>query len=141
MTDYNELEDLRNLRFNSFENKMALACLDAYEKLEAAEIRLEEIKNDIESFFEIAGSYSRFDVARELHRYELDISNAKRAARNTRKKAALDHPTLCPNEIDELYVVRAAYTKRDAKIKELNPKIAVLQCRLYKCEQILKKYA
>ncbi len=138
--DY-ELDNLRNLRFNSFENKMALACVDAYEKLEAAEIRLAEIKNDIENFFEIAGSYSRFDVARELHRYELDISNAKRKARNIQKKAALEHPTLCPIEIDELYVVRAAYAKRDAKIKELKPKIAFLKCRLYKSEQILKKYA
>mgnify|MGYP001193217339 CR=1 FL=1 len=141
MTDYNELEDLRNLRMNNFENKMALTYVDAFEKLKAAEIRLAEIKKDIENFFEIAESYSRFDVARELHRYELDISNAKRAARNTRKKASLEHPTLCPNEIDELYVVRAAYAKRDAKIKELKPKIAFLKCRLYKCEQILKKYA
>jgi hypothetical protein len=140
MKKNSEIEGPRNLRINSLENKMALACVDAYEKLEAAEIRLAEIKNDIESFVEIAGSYSRFDVAQKLRRYQLDISNAKRKARNIRKKAALENPTLCPKEIDELYVVRAAYAKSDAKIKELKPKITVLQCRLYKCEQILKKY-
>ncbi len=137
----NELDNLRNLRMNSFENKMALAYEDAFEKLKAAEIRLAEIKKDIENFFEIAESYSRFDVAWELRRYQLDISNAKRKARNIRKKAALEHPTLCPIEVDELYIVRTAYAKRDAKIKELKPKIAFLECRLYKCEQILKKYA
>ena len=141
MTDLNEFEDPRNFRINSLEKKMALAYVDAFEKFEAAEIRLAEIINDIENFVKIAGSCSRFDVAQELHRYKLDISNAKRKARNIRKKAALEHPTLCPKEIDELYVVQAAYAKRDDKIKELTPKIVFLECRLYKCEQILKKYA
>jgi hypothetical protein len=78
--------------------------------------RLAEIQFDIENFTNILGSYSRRDVAERMHRCELDIANAKRKARNTWKKALQENPGLSPDEVKELEIVQASFSKRDSLI-------------------------
>ena len=108
--------------------------------INAAEDRLAKIQSDIENFVEIVGGYSRFDVAQKLHRCELDIANAKRKAKNVRKRATQENPNLNLYEIEKLDVVQAAYAEREAKISELNPLIAELDGKLQRAKEILKKY-
>jgi hypothetical protein len=124
------LEDLESTK-RDFENPL----LRVY-----AEKRLAEIQSDIENFMNIVGSYSRRDVGERLHRCMLDIANAKCQARTIRKMAIQENPGLCPDNVEKLDVVQAAFTKRDNIITELKPVVAELEKKLDRAEEILKKY-
>jgi hypothetical protein len=105
-----------------------------------AEKRVAEIRCDIENFMNIVGSYSRKDVNEKLHRCKLDIENAKRKARNVKKKAIRENPGLSPDEVERLETVRASFSRRDSLITELSPIIADSQEKIQNAWEILIKY-
>ena len=88
----------------------------------------------------IVGSYSRGDVNKRLHRCKLDIENAKRKARNIKKKAIRENPGLSLDEVERLEIVRASFSKRDSLIIELSPIIADSKEKIQKAWEILIKY-
>ena len=154
MTTLEEFADARRHPANMYEGKMARAYREAVNDLECArsdfenplpqiedaEIRVAEIESDIENFMGIVGGYSRHENAHRLNHAKLDIKNAKRKARNIKKKAVQENPGLSPNNVDKLDVVQAAFAKRDAIIAEFKPVIAELKKKLMKAEEILVKY-
>jgi hypothetical protein len=132
---------------NMFEGKMARAYREAVNDLESArsdfenplpqiedaERRVAEIGSDIENFMDIVGGYSRHDIAHRLNRARLDIANAKRKARNIRKKAIQENlGLLSPDNVDKLDVVQAAFKKRDGTIAELKPVVSELKRTIMK---------
>ena len=108
--------------------------------IDAAEGRLAQIQTDIEDFMEIVGSYSRRDIAEKLNRCKLDITEAKRKARNVWKKAIRENPGLSPDNVEKLDEVQAAFAERDRIIAGLKQNIADLEKKLMEAEKILKKY-
>jgi len=138
---------------NFYEYRMAQAYRSALADLESAkndfenpfswidaEKRIAEIRCDIEIFMDILGSYSRKDVADRLHRCELDIANAKRKARNVRKKAIQENPGLSLDEVERLETVQASFSRCDSLIKRSMPIIADSKRKLQIAWEILIKY-
>lgn len=154
MLTIKEFADAGRHPANMYEGKMARAYREAVTDLECArsdfenplpqiedvERRVAEIEADIENFMDVVGSYSRHEIAHRLNRAMLDIANAKRKARNIRKKAIQENPGLNPNNVEKLDVVQAAFAKRDAIIAEFKPVIAELKEKLMRAEEILVKY-
>ncbi|MFZ2470551.1 MAG: hypothetical protein WAW52_01285 [Methanothrix sp.] len=136
----------------TFEGKMAAAFREAVEDLEIAtddndlyrideaQKRVEEIQSDIENFIGIVGGYSRHGVAEKLNRCKLDIARSKRKARNVLKRAELENPDLCSDNVEKLEVVQTAYRERDRIIAKLKPTMVDLKEKLNRAEKMLKKY-
>ena len=127
---HSALADLESAKLD-FENPFS--CIDA-------EKRVAEIRCDIEIFMDILGSYSRKDVNEKMYRCKLDIANAKRKARNVRKKAIRENPVLSLDEVERLEIVRASFSRRDSLITELDPIIADSQGKIQNAWEILIKY-
>jgi len=138
---------------NVYEYRMAQAYHSALKDFESAKMdfenpllridaekRVAEIRCDIENFMTIVGNYSRKDVNEKMHRHELDIANAKRKARNTKKKAIQKNPGLSLDGVKRLEIVRASFSRRDSLITELGPIIADSQEKIQKAWEILIKY-
>ena len=154
MLKIDEFSDAKRHPINTFEWRMARAYREAVNDLESArsdfenplpqiddaERRVAEIESDIENFMDIVGGFSRHNIAHRLNRAKLDIANAKRKARNIKKKAIQENPGLSPNNVEKLDVVQAAFKKRDAIIAEFKPIIAELKEKLMRAEEILVKY-
>jgi hypothetical protein len=154
MTTLEEFADARRHPANMYEGKMARAYREAVNDLECArsdfenplpqiedaEIRVAEIESDIENFMGIVGGYSRHDIANRFNRAKLDIANAKRKARNIKKKAIQENPELSSDNVEKLDVLQAAFAKRDAIIAELKPVVSELKRTIMKAEEILVKY-
>jgi len=109
-------------------------------QIDDAEKRVAEIESDIENFMVIVGGYSRHEIAHRFNRAKLDIKNAKRKARNIKKKAVQDNPRLSPNNVEKLDVVQAAFMERDSIIAELKPVVSEMKRTIMKAEEILVKY-
>lgn len=109
-------------------------------KVDECEKKLGEIQLDIENFINIAGGYSRNDIAERLHRCKLDIENKKRKVRTIKKKAKLENPNMSDAEIGNLEVVKEAIERRDNLIAQLGPEIDELEIKLEACMEILLKY-
>ena len=154
MKTVKEFADAGRHPVDTFEGKMARAYREAVNDLICAlidfenpvpqiddmERRIADIKSDIENFMDIVGGYSRHDIAHRLNRAKLDIKNAKRRARNIKKKAIQDNPGLSPDNVEKLDVVQAAFKKRDAIIAELKPVVSEMKRTIMKAEEILVKY-
>ena len=137
---------------NVYEYRMAQAYHSALTDFESAmdfenpllridaEKRVAEIRCDIENFMTIVGNYSRKDVNEKMHRHELDIANAKRKARNIKKKAIQKNPGLSLDGVKRLEIVRASFSRGDSLITELGPIIADSQEKIQKAWEILIKY-
>jgi len=134
----------RTMRADQVDGQAILYFLPEYEDplmaIDAAEGRLAQIQTDIENFMEIVGGYSRRDIAEKLNRSKLDITDAKRKARNVWKSAIQENPGLSPDNVEKLDEVRVAFRERDRIIAELKPIIADLEKKLMDAEKILKKY-
>jgi len=151
-----KIEEFANFRHqaNTYEGKMARAYREAVNDLESArcdfenplpqiddaEKRVTEIEADIENFMDIVGGYSRHEIAHRLNRAKLDIANAKRKARNIRKKAIQDNLALSPDNVEKLDVVQAAFTERDSVIANSKPVVTEMKRIIMKAEEILVKY-
>jgi hypothetical protein len=109
-------------------------------RIDELEMRLKEIQSDIENFMRIMGSHSRHDVAQRLNHCKLDIANAKRQARNIRKKAIQENLGMSLEDIEKLDVVQVSFSNRDSIITKLTPVMAGLEEKLTDAEEILKKY-
>ena len=154
MLTIKEFADAGRHPANMFEGKMARAYREAVNDLESArcdfenplpqiddaERRVAEIESDIENFMGIVGGYSRHEIAHRLNRCALDIKNAKRKARNIKKKAIQENPGLAPDNIEKLDVVQAAFMERDGIIAELKPVVSEMKRTIMKAEEILVKY-
>jgi len=154
MLKIEEFSDAKRHPSNAFEWRMARAYREAVKDLECAksdfenplpqtddaERRVAEIESDIENFMDIVGGFSRHNIAHRLNRAKLDIANAKRKARNIKKKAIQENPGLSPNNVEKLDVVQAAFKKRDAIIAELKPVVSEMKRTIMKAEEILVKY-
>jgi hypothetical protein len=105
--------------------------------IDAAQRTLEKIEFGIADFIDIVESYSREEVYDELHRCESDIKKSRLQAKNIKRKARRDNPTLNLEEIKDLEVVRSANLERDRVISELNPRIDELNLKLRKAMEIL----
>jgi hypothetical protein len=154
MLKIEEFSDAKRHPINTFEWRMARAYREAVNDLKSArcdfgnplpqiddaEKMVAEIESDIENFMDIVGSYSRHNIAHRLNRAKLDIANAKRKARNIKKKAIQENPGLSPDNVDKLDIVQAAFTERDSIIADLKPVVAELKRTIMNAEEILVKY-
>jgi hypothetical protein len=134
----------KTMRADQVDGQAILYFLPEYEDplmaIDAAEGRLAQIQTDIEDFMEIVGGHSRRDVAEKLNRCKLDITEAKRKARNVWMRAIRENPGLSPDNVEKLDEVQAAFAERDRIIAGLKPIIADLERKLMEAEEILKKY-
>ena len=154
MLKIDEFSDAKRHPINTFEWRMARAYREAVNDLESArsdfenplpqiddaEKRVAEIESDIENFMDSVGGFSRHNIAHRLNRAKLDIANAKRKARNIKKKAIQENPGLSSDNVEKLDVVQAAFAKRDAIIAELKPVVSEMKRTIMKAEEILVKY-
>lgn len=134
----------KTIRTERVDDRLILYFLPEYENpmlaMDYAERRLKEIQSDIENFMNILGSDSRRNAAEKLHRIKLDIANSKRQARNIRKQALNENPDLSSDEVENLQVVQAAFSKRDHLKTELDPIIDDFEDKIAKANEILMKY-
>ena len=134
----------KTMQADQVDGQSAVYFLPEYEDplmaIDAAEGRLAQIQTDIEDFMEIVGGYSRRDISEKLSRCKLDITEAKRKARNVWMKAIQENPELSPDNVEKLDEVQAAFAERVRIIAGLKPTIADLEKKLLDAEEILKKY-
>jgi hypothetical protein len=126
---------------NEQANQLASESEERMHDIEMADRNLEEIEFAIIDFIDIIESYSREEVYKELHQCEQDVANSKRRARNVKRKALRENPTLSIEEIKNLEIVRLANLERDLAISELKLRIAELDLKLKKATRILQKYS
>jgi len=134
----------KTMRADQVDGQSAVYFLPEYEypliAIDAAEGRLAQIQTDIEDFMEIVGGHSRRDIAEKLNRCKLDITEAKRNARNVWTRAIQENPELSLDNVEKLDEVQAAFRERDRIIARLKPIIADLEKKIMDVEKILKKY-
>jgi hypothetical protein len=115
-------------------------CEHASDRVNQAKGRLEEIMKDMIDVVSILGSYTRGDTGEKIHRYKLDIKNAKRRLRNTKKRALAENPNLSQSDIENLEVVKLETTRCNSITAELTPLITEYERRILMANEILKKY-
>lgn len=116
-------------------------CAKSLEDISEASTKLAEIQKDYEAFKEIVGeSRSVRNIAEELRRAKLKISNAEHDSLVIWKHALMENVGMSPIEAEKLEVVQTSFRKRDKIKAEYEPLVAELQDKLTKANAVLGKY-